>query len=152
MEFKRLSDVEVVAEPTESANVLIEENGVIKKAPKTAIGGAGGGEIPDMVITVSGGVGVEVNSANTVVTSGSVSNVLDAIRAGRQPSVKVRFWSGGDSDYSSARAETYVPSVSSYGESVYLYFDIFGGNAIYCYSVQVAGDDSISWYNLINVT
>lgn len=42
-EFKKLSDVEVVAEPTESANVLIEENGVIKKAPKTAVGGAGTG-------------------------------------------------------------------------------------------------------------
>jgi hypothetical protein len=42
MEFKKLSDVEVVAEPAESANVLIEENGVIKKAPKTAVGGAGG--------------------------------------------------------------------------------------------------------------
>ena len=38
-EFKKLSDVDVVAEPTESANVLIEENGVIKKAPKTAVGG-----------------------------------------------------------------------------------------------------------------
>lgn len=38
-EFKKLSDVEVVEEPTESANVLIEENGVIKKAPKTAVGG-----------------------------------------------------------------------------------------------------------------
>lgn len=37
-EFKKLSDVDVVAEPTESANVLIEENGVIKKAPKTAVG------------------------------------------------------------------------------------------------------------------
>lgn len=40
-EFKKLSDVDVVAEPTESANVLIEENGVIKKAPKTAVGGDG---------------------------------------------------------------------------------------------------------------
>lgn len=40
-EFKKLSDVEVVAEPTESANVLIEEDGVIKKAPKTAVGGDG---------------------------------------------------------------------------------------------------------------
>jgi hypothetical protein len=39
-EFKRLSDVEVVAEPAESANVLIEENGVIKKASKDAVGGA----------------------------------------------------------------------------------------------------------------
>lgn len=40
-EFKKLSDVEVVAEPAESANVLIEEDGVIKKAPKTAVGGNG---------------------------------------------------------------------------------------------------------------
>lgn len=40
-DFKKLSDVEVVAEPAESANVLIEEDGVIKKAPKTAVGGGG---------------------------------------------------------------------------------------------------------------
>ncbi|MBR5795760.1 MAG: hypothetical protein IKY26_06420 [Erysipelotrichaceae bacterium] len=38
-EFKKISNVEIVAEPTDSANVLIEENGVIKKAPKTAVGG-----------------------------------------------------------------------------------------------------------------
>ena len=48
-DFKRLSDVEVVAEPTESANVLIEENGVIKKAPKTAVGGVGGGELDAII-------------------------------------------------------------------------------------------------------
>ena len=42
MEFKRLSDVDVVVEPTDTANVLIEENGVIKKAPKTAVGGSSG--------------------------------------------------------------------------------------------------------------
>lgn len=41
-DFKKLSDVEAVAEPAESANVLIEEDGVIKKAPKTAVGGGGG--------------------------------------------------------------------------------------------------------------
>ena len=40
--FKSIADVEVVAEPAESANILIEENGVIKKAPKTAVGGGGG--------------------------------------------------------------------------------------------------------------
>lgn len=39
--FKSIADVEVVAEPSESANVLIEEDGVIKKAPKTAVGGGG---------------------------------------------------------------------------------------------------------------
>lgn len=40
-EFKKLSDVEVVETPADIANVLIEEDGVIKKAPKTAVGGAG---------------------------------------------------------------------------------------------------------------
>lgn len=45
MEFKRLSDVEVVAEPTETANVLIEENGIVKKAPKSAVGGGMGGSL-----------------------------------------------------------------------------------------------------------
>lgn len=32
-EFKRLSDVEVVEQPLSTANMLIEEEGVIKKAP-----------------------------------------------------------------------------------------------------------------------
>lgn len=45
MEFKRLSDVEVVAEPTETANVLIEENGIVKKAPKSAVCGGMGGSL-----------------------------------------------------------------------------------------------------------
>lgn len=49
-EFKKLSDVEVVVEPNESANVLIEENGIIKKAPKTAVGGAGNALGFDMII------------------------------------------------------------------------------------------------------
>ncbi len=37
-EFKKLSDVEVVETPTDSANVLIEENGVIKKVDKKLVG------------------------------------------------------------------------------------------------------------------
>ena len=43
--FKSIADVEVVTEPTESANVLIEENGIIKKAPKSAVGGGSGEEL-----------------------------------------------------------------------------------------------------------
>lgn len=39
MEFKKLSDVEVVETVSDSANVLIEENGVIKKVPKSQVGG-----------------------------------------------------------------------------------------------------------------
>lgn len=42
MEFKKLSDVAAVETVTDTANVLIEEDGVIKKAPKNEVGGAGG--------------------------------------------------------------------------------------------------------------
>lgn len=42
-EFKKLNDVEIVETPIDTANVLIEEDGVIKKAPKSAIGGVSGG-------------------------------------------------------------------------------------------------------------
>lgn len=38
MEFKKLSDVEVIKTPSDNANILIEDNGVIKKTPKTDIG------------------------------------------------------------------------------------------------------------------
>lgn len=40
-EFKKLADVEIVTEPAETVNILIEENGIIKKAPKTIVGGGG---------------------------------------------------------------------------------------------------------------
>ena len=38
MEFKKLSAVDSVVEPIDTAQVLIEEDGVIKKTPKNAIG------------------------------------------------------------------------------------------------------------------
>lgn len=41
MEFRRLSDVTLVDKAQETANVLIEENGEIKKVAKTQVGGAG---------------------------------------------------------------------------------------------------------------
>ena len=43
MEFKRLNEVMLTESATDSANVLIEENGEIKRVPKTQVGGAGGG-------------------------------------------------------------------------------------------------------------
>lgn len=39
MEFKKLSDVTLVEEAVDTANVLIEENGEIKRVPKTEVGG-----------------------------------------------------------------------------------------------------------------
>lgn len=43
-EFKKLSAVEAVNEVADTANVLIEENGIIKKAPKSAVGGVASSE------------------------------------------------------------------------------------------------------------
>lgn len=41
MEFRRLSDVSLIEEASDVANVLIEENGEIKRVPKTQVGGTG---------------------------------------------------------------------------------------------------------------
>lgn len=97
-EFKRLSDVEVVAEPAESANVLIEENGVIKKAPKGEVGG----EKTDLVIRADN-FPVIFNPAAEVPTitieSGNLESVANVLAAGKAPVVKVKLFNNvNDSD------------------------------------------------------
>ena len=42
MEFTRLADVEVVETANDIDKVLIEQNGEIKRVPKTEVGGSGG--------------------------------------------------------------------------------------------------------------
>ena len=91
MEFKKLSDVEVVESPSDASHVLIEEDGVIKKAPKTAVGGAGGSSAePDLLITVMSGINYATLDTSTI-THGSVNNVMNAIRESRVPVIKIRF-------------------------------------------------------------
>jgi hypothetical protein len=51
MEFKRLGEVTLVEETGDTANVLIEENGEIKRVPKTEVGGTG---FPTAIIKDSG--------------------------------------------------------------------------------------------------
>lgn len=70
MNFKKLSDVETVNKPTDSAHVLIEENGVIKKTPKTAVGGGNSNGEYDMVIRVT-----DINNGNYEIAEGSYDNV-----------------------------------------------------------------------------
>lgn len=41
-EFKKLSEVTVLKEVSDTASVLVEQNGEIYRAPKTQVGGAGG--------------------------------------------------------------------------------------------------------------
>ena len=52
-EFKKLSEVAMLEEASETAHVLIEENCEIYRVPKTAVGGAGGG-IKTAIIRDSG--------------------------------------------------------------------------------------------------
>ena len=39
--FKSIADVDVVDKPTDTASILLEDNGIIKKAPMAAVGGSG---------------------------------------------------------------------------------------------------------------
>lgn len=120
MEFKRLSDVEVVAEPTESANVLIEENGVIKKAPKTAVGGAGGGggETPDLVISIDTQPFNSITVDNFTFEEGSINNVLSALSEKRLPIVKLKFFKESQADYCYYASEL-MANVYRYGTELY---------------------------------
>ena len=55
VEFKKLASVDTVETATDAANVLIEENGVIKRVPKTEVGGSGVSEPEVVIINTSGG-------------------------------------------------------------------------------------------------
>lgn len=52
-DFKKLSEVDLVEEVSNTANVLIEENGQIKRASKTKVGGAGSDSVIKTAIITS---------------------------------------------------------------------------------------------------
>lgn len=52
-DFKKLSEVDLVEEVSNTANVLIEEGGQIKRASKTKIGGAGSDSVIKTAIITS---------------------------------------------------------------------------------------------------
>lgn len=136
-EFKKLSEAEVVETPADTANVLIEEDGVIKKTPKTAVGGAGveAGVEADMVIYVrqSSAGSIEVTSDNYTIGEGSVDAVFDAIREGRPPVVKVR--------YKSSNLSAYTAMVNDYTAYVYTY-----GEGLWIKYIATTWESSNSWY------
>ncbi len=56
MEFTKLSEVEVVETANDTDKVLIEQNGEIKRVPKTEVGGGAGGMLViDCVVDVENG-------------------------------------------------------------------------------------------------
>lgn len=118
--FKSIADVEVVAEPTESANVLIEENGVIKKAPKTAVGGAGGSEA-DLVIEINRHI-ENATIDNISIVSGSVEAVYTAFESGKIPAVEVQIIVPPTTD-SYIRTGKKIPAqIIFYGDALFVGF------------------------------
>ena len=133
--FKSIADVEVVAEPTESANVLIEENGVIKKAPKTAVGGAN--EKYDAIISreyrdSDGDVHVNL-------ISGNYENIRSKIESGEMPNILAKEVEIYDTltCISTSKAEDVV--LYSYEDSEYIYIDTWDW---YC---TLYPDGTIEW-------
>lgn len=145
MEFKKLSDVEVVESVNDAANVLIEENGVIKKVSKTQIGGVvgTGSAEPDMVLLTSI---YEGTPDDISVIQGTVNNVFDAVRSGRQPVVKIQIRNGAD-DYEYATRYEGDARVYLYGEMLVVYYLSFVPSAIYINTITINSDNSIDWIN-----
>lgn len=72
MEFKRLAEVDVVEVANDTDKVLIEQNGEIKRVPKTEVGGSGSGNV--LIITAT-----EIPEERSIVYSANMT--LDKVRA-----------------------------------------------------------------------
>ncbi len=118
--FKRLSDVEVVETPTETANVLIEEGGIIKKTPKTAVGGAGGTEeIVDLTVKINSVPHGTFTADEITIIEGSIDNVFTAFSENRVPNVKLDFFIEVENNYCYTSYKTNA-GVYRYGTELYL--------------------------------
>lgn len=103
--FKSIADAEVVETPADTANVLIEENGLIKKAPKTAVGGG-----VDMVIDVTEDFLSATGSAPIVtrnIVKGSYNEIKEKILA-KEPFSVVITWYRINSETSKYRRVIHV--------------------------------------------
>lgn len=132
MEFKKLSAVEAVETVGENAHVLIEENGVIKRAPKDEVGGikiAVPAEVGQTIVVkavdeagvptewecadISGGSGIEyfvvkVLSFNDSTLTGTVDKTHEEINHA--------YW-----------VERKIPILSGDGSMLNMVFDYHGG-------------------------
>ena len=137
--FKSIADVEVVAEPAESANVLIEENGVIKKTSKTAVGGAEA----DLIIGINGHIeGATLN--NISIVSGSVEAVYAAFENGKIPAVEVQIIVPPTTDSYIRTARKIPAQIIFYGDELFVAFvstDIHGSMSYACRIVFDSADN-----------
>lgn len=138
--FKSIADVEVVAEPTESANVLIEENGIIKKAPKTVVGGGGG---CDAVILLTRDPDNEWDTLT--LESGSHAEIYEKLMAGEVVSAvyKEKYISGYDVAGVRFIAQSLCASSESIENSDIVFSFLRSDGEIY--NFVLTATDEVSW-------
>lgn len=137
-EFKKLSDVEVVAEPAESANVLIEENGIIKKAPKTSVSGSKW----DAKIYIEGG-GAGPSDSSYYLLEGSYNKVVEKIKNKEVPKINI-FWLFDYTGFMVERTTTLVEA--SMNEDVFgtdVYIDFAFPTRTENYNLMLHSDDTV---------
>ena len=106
--FKSIADVEVIAEPTKSANVLIEEDGIIKKAPKTTFSNAEWDAIFEVVEGNSG----YFSSVDLVF--GSYQDIVNKLNNDASPNVLIKFADG--KSYGLLKPTSIILNNNSYGD------------------------------------
>ena len=119
-----ISATELPEATGEEISVLCLENGEMKQKPAN---GLGGGEKPDMVITVTGSSNTTVNNDNYTITEGSLDAVFAAFRAGRYPIIKIRYYKNDNDAYNVVREE-YDAYVSIYGEQLWVSYTTLNPN------------------------
>lgn len=95
-EFKKLSKVDTVETVSDTASVLIEENGVIKRAPKTEVGGKSAEW--DVVIHLEGGYTMETVESFELV-QGSFDELYEKIKSKKMPKACI-YWHYHYGEYS----------------------------------------------------
>lgn len=84
LNYERLADVTTETEPTENANVLIEDGGTIKRCPIRSIGGGAGGFIVHFSITQDFDDGDEDGYQNPVTTITCDTSISDIVAAAHE--------------------------------------------------------------------
>lgn len=148
--FKSIADVDIVTEPSETANVLIEEDGVIKKAPKTAIGG--GEYVLDMDITCSYDPEEDDMVCDyTIHNIDTFANIKNKLFNGELQQCKAKITSqdwNSDSPYFTEVVSGYIvyyPEFIDQGVLEYLMFGFYGMRDI---DVVLTSDDVIQYVGL----
>lgn len=104
-EFKTLGSVEALTEVPENANVLVEVDGAIKRAPGGALGGSSNssgssGDTWDFIIR-------ETDEGEFTWEKGEPTDLIDALSAGNCPRACL-FYTNGNTSIPNARFDIFV--------------------------------------------